>query len=742
MAWDPKAEAKRLAALKSRITAETEISRLTREQVDDLKLALDVERNRGTMLGKNSAAGKEIVKNAKEALQGLRDQVRERERLNIMAEEHHRLTYNEVDALSAGEERLQKRADMYDAEIEAIKTRIKLEHDPSVRKNQEDQIKNLEKQRDLLIGAGSAAEEMGKSIGNALKIKEATNMQAAFQKVQKAMAGGSDALAIMGKAAAWKAVWALADGMAGLAIATYDVEQAFKRTTGASDEMARSLTEGYAATLQYGVTLESMRGTMEALKGAYTDFTMLNTGQAKEIAKTGAVLERLGVSSAEFAKGMQVSTKMLGLSADQAAKTQLELRALAVDIGVDPKQMAADFANAGSQLAKFGSQGTKAMKDLAIASKITGMEVSKILGMVEKFDTFEGAATQAGKLNAALGGNFVNAMDLMMETDPVARFEMIRDSISDAGLSFDDMSYYQKQFYKDALGLSEVGDLAMALRGDMSSLDGQVGKTSDEYAAAAAQAQELQGFTELLKNTLKDMIPVVTPLVTAIGAFFKMIAKNKAIMWGFVIIIGLLMAKIALIPMIILAVVFAIGKLIEMVTMDVGHSTIIDVFTDTLPDAFDKLRRIIMTLREPFSSLISWIGNAGKALFSDNVGASTFLEGVGKIGHAFDEQAIATDRAGRSTKVLSRAVKDEQAITERGKKASVALRAAPTAAAAATAGAATAAARAGGAAPRPPDEYKVTLNLTMDGKVIDQRAYKMAAEHFEEITTGALRGTI
>jgi hypothetical protein len=40
-----------------------------------------------------------------------------------------------------------------------------------------------------------------------------------------------------------------------------------------------------------------------------------------------------------------------------------------------------------------------------------------------------------------LGGNFVNAMDLMMATDPVERFEMIRDSILDAGLSFENMSY-------------------------------------------------------------------------------------------------------------------------------------------------------------------------------------------------------------------------------------------------------------------------------------------------------------
>ena len=68
MAWDPKAEAKRLAALKSRIAAETEISRLTREQVDDLKLALDQEKAAATMAGK---AGEARVEAAKQALQGL-----------------------------------------------------------------------------------------------------------------------------------------------------------------------------------------------------------------------------------------------------------------------------------------------------------------------------------------------------------------------------------------------------------------------------------------------------------------------------------------------------------------------------------------------------------------------------------------------------------------------------------------------------------------------------------------------
>ena len=46
--------------------------------------------------------------------------------------------------------------------------------------------------------------------------------------------------------------------------------------------------------------------------------------------------------------------------------------------------------------------------------------MEKVLNIVSKFDTFEGAAEAAGKLNAALGTNAVNAMDLLMETDPAA----------------------------------------------------------------------------------------------------------------------------------------------------------------------------------------------------------------------------------------------------------------------------------------------------------------------------------
>lgn len=113
--------------------------------------------------------------------------------------------------------------------------------------------------------------------------------------------------------------------------------------------------------------------------------------------------------------------------------------------------MMEQYGRLGPTLAKFGSDGQKTFKDLARIQKQTGFEMEKILQITNRFDTFEGAAQQAGQLNAALGGNFVNAMDLMMATDPAERFDMIRQALEQTGLSFDEMSYYQKNSTKTLL---------------------------------------------------------------------------------------------------------------------------------------------------------------------------------------------------------------------------------------------------------------------------------------------------
>tara|TARA_Y100000034_G_scaffold17486_1_gene19128 strand:- start:6664 stop:9474 length:2811 start_codon:yes stop_codon:yes gene_type:complete len=333
--------------------------------------------------------------------------------------------------------------------------------------------------------------------------------------------------------------------MIGLVVSTQAAEKGFMRATGASEEMARSIRVTHEELRGYGVTAESAAATKTALYNTFTDFTMSSNSMQKSLEHTGAVLGQLGVAEQDFAQGIQNSVKMFGQSGEEAEATSRELVAHAKDLGVSVGELATKYASMGPQLAKFGDQGTKAFKDLAHISKITGMEMEKVLGVANKFDTFEDAAGMAGKLNAALGGNFVNAMDMMMETDPAARFGMVRDSILDAGLSFDDMSYYQKQFYTESLGLSDVGDLAQMLSGDMEGLSGDMGKNSEELIAMKDAAKANQTMMEKWQAMLAEASPMLMGIIDALTGFIGKLQENIGVVKA--VILGILGLKAAII---------------------------------------------------------------------------------------------------------------------------------------------------------------------------------------------------
>tara|TARA_R110002110_G_scaffold168693_3_gene370288 strand:+ start:9140 stop:11854 length:2715 start_codon:yes stop_codon:yes gene_type:complete len=390
-------------------------------------------------------------------------------------------------------------------------------------------LKSLTNQTEAIKEAVKASQELGGALGGALNQygKHQFFNTDNLKNLGKAFRGGSKSLVPFIASMGTAAIGSFVNALIQLVFQVDEAESAFKRTAGASDEMARAMTNNWTETRLMGVELAEMSAVMGELKGTYTDFTMVSATARDEVAKTGALLAEVGVSNSDFAKGMQLSTKAFGQTAESAAAAGRDIANFADIIGVAPQQLGADFANMGGSLAKMGDQGIRAFKDLAIVSKTTGLEMSKILAITDKFDTFEGAADQAGKLNAALGGNFVNAMDLMTATDPAERFGMIRDSILDTGLTFDDMSYYQRKFYTDALGLKDVSDLAGVLSGDMSNLEGATQKSSKEYAKLAERTKAIQSITEKFKNLMMDMIPVMTEVIDDVQAWMTALTKDE-----------------------------------------------------------------------------------------------------------------------------------------------------------------------------------------------------------------------
>jgi hypothetical protein len=454
------------------------------------------------------------------------------------AKEIERLTIKLNDAyddlLSKDSERLKKQ----DAHLK--QKRRELEEAKNAKILDKDKILNLENQvrlaqefRNQIREADEAAEGLADSFSNifggadAFKLEDALNPKN-FIEVGKSMllvADAADRMKAMDQIAD-KAVSAFTDSIVKQTFAVADMKVEFMKTTGASAEFAASLTTQYEEAREFGATTADVIASNQTLYSTFTDFTLISESARSSLALQGAELAKLGVSNQDFATAIQTSTKAMGMSTEQAGENMKDLTKFASDLGVAPSELASQFAGAGDMLAKLGSEGTTAFKNLAIAAKTTGMSIESIVNLTNKFDTFDGAADQAGKLNAALGGNFVNAMDLMMATDPAERFGMIRDSILDTGLSFDEMSYYQKNFFKDSLGLKDVGELAALMSGDMDLVSGAVNQNSDELLDAKKRAQELANMQDRLNMVLQSAIPIIEPLIDFVEGFTEALTNN------------------------------------------------------------------------------------------------------------------------------------------------------------------------------------------------------------------------
>jgi|TARA_R110002012_G_scaffold319976_2_gene541999 hypothetical protein len=312
-------------------------------------------------------------------------------------------------------------------------------------------------------------------------------------------------------------------------------------------EYTKGIRDTYTELNEFGVSITEAAEAQTKLVKNVTDFTMMSADQQKALRDSAALAANLGVSLDSYTQGIQTSIAFFGQTGPRAIEIQGELAATARSLGLEQEQVASAFASSGGKLAKFGTDAVDTFKDLQRASKITGLEMDKLLAVTNRFDTFEGAADQAGKLNAALGGNFVNAMDLMMATDPVERFNMIRDSILDTGLSFNDMSYYQKNFYKDALGLADVGELALFLRGDMESLTGSVNESAESLIAQKERAQSvasiMEKFQAIIADNVEGIVALAEGLNKAVTFFMKFSDIFGMIIPAFVVFRAVTMAQ-------------------------------------------------------------------------------------------------------------------------------------------------------------------------------------------------------
>ena len=212
------------------------------------------------------------------------------------------------------------------------------------------------------------------------------------------------------------------------------------------------------------------------------------------LTETTARMKALGVSTQAGAQQFDNMIQGMGMTTNMANEASLELVNLGDQIGVAAEVISNDFNKAATELAKYGPDAIDVFKGMAAAAKSTGIEVGNLNVITKQFDTFEGAAQSAGKLNAILGGGVVNSMDLLNATEE-ERVRLLIQSMSLSGKNFESLNRFEKQAIASAAGIQDMTEANKLFSMSLSAYDDMQASASGASAEAAKLQERAQAAT-------------------------------------------------------------------------------------------------------------------------------------------------------------------------------------------------------------------------------------------------------
>ena len=254
----------------------------------------------------------------------------------------------------------------------------------------------------------------------------------------------------------------------------------FAQSTGLSQKYGKEIQSLTLSMNDQHFAMEETNRAYETLATQAKSFTDLNEAGRAALTEQALQFSRLGVSADTFAATIDNLGKTFGQTPEQINKTTEEMSNFARELGVGPNKMLEDFNKQLPLLARYGEkQGAQMFRELAYTAKKAGIEMEDLVGIAKTFDTFEGAAEAAGKLNFMLGGPLINSID-MINANESERIQILKDSLRQSGKSFKQMGRFEKDLIAQTLNV----DTAVAQK-----LFSNANLTSIKDATAAIQDQ-------------------------------------------------------------------------------------------------------------------------------------------------------------------------------------------------------------------------------------------------------------
>jgi len=290
----------------------------------------------------------------------------------------------------------------------------------------------------------------------------------------------------------------------------------FRKNTGIIDRgllgVEQRIVNVQRANLRMGISMEEAFGAANSLTSGMADFTSMSDSAVTKVLQVTAVMQEFGVSAQTTAEIFNTFSKGLGYDADQLEELGTQIMGIATSLRVPPQIIATEFNAASKDLMKYGGDMIKVFEGLAEQSKQTGIAVGELMGIVKEYDTFEGAGEAVGKLNAILGGPYLNSINMLYATEE-DRVKMLRESISLSGRQFKNLSRFEQQAIATAAGINDMSVAARMFGGTAS----EFASTQMSMAEMQEQAAKAQAVTDKFKQVMMSFAIALGPVVHLLG---------------------------------------------------------------------------------------------------------------------------------------------------------------------------------------------------------------------------------
>ena len=324
----------------------------------------------------------------------------------------------------------------------------------------------------------------------------------------------------------------------------------FKRGTGLSKEYSDSLLDVRQNQVHLGYGMREIAEQFGDLTAANSAFVFQNKATRVSLQNNAAAMGMAFDASTEFAEAVGFATTALGQAPAAAAKTTRGLATFAKAIKASPKEMMRDYAALAPSLAAWGAKATQVFKETAAAAKALNMETGEMLDIAGQFDTFEGAADQVGQLNAILGGDYFDTVE-MVNASESERIELLMEGVRATGKSWDSLGRFERKAIASAAGITDMSQAnkmfgqGLDVYKELKSHTDDAAMSYNDLSSAAKENMSIQEKQAAIYKALAISMSPFLDLANSILGIIQSIAQATGALFPYLTIGAALIGKLA-----------------------------------------------------------------------------------------------------------------------------------------------------------------------------------------------------